>query len=216
MKQAYEQFEKLEFSSNYVSRNPVIRFLLANFLRRLATVIHERREHLRKVLEIGSGEGYSTNAIKDWLTDGTSYVASDIIPELVKRTRALAGIPLVLSQDINHLAIRAKSFDMVIAMEVLEHLENPQTAILEVARATRRYAVISVPFEPWWRLGNVLRGAHVREWGNTPDHINHWGKRSFAEVLKLGFHSVKVKSSFPWLIAVCENPKNNTSAGADR
>ena len=52
--------------------------------------------------------------------------------------------------------------------------------------------------EPLWRALNVLRGAYVRELGNTPGHLNHWSKRSFVELLSRHGEVVEVRAPFPW------------------
>ena len=96
------------------------------------------------------------------------------------------------------------TFDLVMSSEVLEHLEDPEKAINEVKRVTKKYCVFSVPNEPWWRIANMLRGAYLRDFGNTPGHIQHWSKRSFKKFLKKHFKNVKVKNSLLWNLAICE------------
>jgi ubiquinone/menaquinone biosynthesis C-methylase UbiE len=166
---------------------------------------------LKVVLEAGSGEGYSTTLIRKNLSTSTILVSSDLIPELVRRSRARAGENNNLVQNIHSLAVKSKSVDLVIALEVMEHLPDASSALRELARVTRRWAIITVPFEPWWRVGNMLRGAYWREWGNTPDHLNHWGRSAFSRFLRREFPHVEVTVSFPWLVALCELPNRKES-----
>ena len=61
---------------------------------------------------------------------------------------------------------------------------------------------MSVPREPVWRMLNMARGAYVRDLGNTPGHINHFSKRSFARVVARHGEIVEMRSPFPWTMAL--------------
>jgi hypothetical protein len=58
--------------------------------------------------------------------------------------------------------------------------------------------VLSVPSEPVWRIGNMARGRYLRQWGNTPGHVNHWGKRGFVRAVSRHFEVEDVASPLPW------------------
>ncbi|MBV9467198.1 MAG: methyltransferase domain-containing protein, partial [Solirubrobacterales bacterium] len=89
-------------------------------------------------------------------------------------------------------------FDLVAAIEVLEHVSEPQRTLAEMQRVARRHLLVSVPHEPLWRVLNVLRGAYLRELGNTPGHRNHWSKRGFVRMMERHGTVVEVRSPFPW------------------
>ena len=57
---------------------------------------------------------------------------------------------------------------------------------------------MSVPREPLWRGLNLARGAYLKALGNTPGHVNHWSKRSFAALLGRHGKVVETRSPFPW------------------
>ena len=42
-------------------------------------------------------------------------------------------------------------FDLAAAIEVLEHVPDPERAVAEMARVARRHLLVSVPREPLWR-----------------------------------------------------------------
>ena len=71
-------------------------------------------------------------------------------------------------------------FDLATAIEVLEHVPDPEQTVSEMARVARRHLLVSVPREPLWRALNMARGAYLRDLGNTPGHVNHFTKRGFA------------------------------------
>jgi 2-polyprenyl-3-methyl-5-hydroxy-6-metoxy-1,4-benzoquinol methylase len=89
-------------------------------------------------------------------------------------------------------------FDLAAAIEVLEHVPDPERTLAEMARVAARHVLVSVPREPLWRGLNVARGAYLRELGNTPGHVNHWSKRSFVRAAGRHGEVVEACSPFPW------------------
>src|ERR1700754_4604671 len=75
---------------------------------------------------------------------------------------------------------------------------GPARALAEMARVASRWLLVSVPHEPLWRALNVARGAYVKDFGNTPGHLNHWSRRGFASLLGGYGQVVDARSPFPW------------------
>ena len=89
-------------------------------------------------------------------------------------------------------------FDLASAIEVLEHVPDPEHTVAEMARVAQRWLLVSVPREPLWRALNMARGAYIKELGNTPGHLNHWSKRGFVALLARHGEVVEARSPFPW------------------
>jgi 2-polyprenyl-3-methyl-5-hydroxy-6-metoxy-1,4-benzoquinol methylase len=90
--------------------------------------------------------------------------------------------------------------DLVICCEVLEHLENPEKALDKLSKIANKYLLISVPNEPIWRVLNVARGAHLKRFGNTPGHINHWTSKQFYELVSNYMQIIEIRKPLPWTI----------------
>ena len=86
-------------------------------------------------------------------------------------------------EEATSLSFADDEFDLATAIEVLEHVPEPEQTVAEMARVARSHLLVSVPREPLWRGLNMARGAYWRELGNTPGHVNHWSKRSFVSML---------------------------------
>ena len=57
-----------------------------------------------------------------------------------------------------------------------------------------------MPHEPFFRLGNLLRGKNVTRLGDPTDHVQHWGAREFAAFCGREL-AVRIRAgAFPWLI----------------
>ena len=57
--------------------------------------------------------------------------------------------------------------------------------------------IASVPFEPIWRAGNIVRRRYVRDCGNTPGHVNHWTRWGFRGSWS-PFDVQEISSPLPW------------------
>jgi ubiquinone/menaquinone biosynthesis C-methylase UbiE len=100
--------------------------------------------------------------------------------------------------DVTRLPFADASVDLVVGLEVLEHVPTPARALTEIARVCRGHAIVSVPREPIWRIGNMARGRYLRDLGNTPGHVNHWSARSFERFVGSAMQVVGTELPLPW------------------
>jgi hypothetical protein len=67
--------------------------------------------------------------------------------------------------------------------------------------------VVSVPWEPWFRLGNLGRGKNVARLGNDPEHVQRFTPARLRRTLEASFRDVRVVRAFPWIIAEARGPR---------
>jgi len=89
-------------------------------------------------------------------------VLSEACPEL--RRRVEGGVFFDVG-DLREMPYDDDSFDLVMCLEVLEHLPDPHRGLCELRRVTSAHCLVSVPHEPFFRATNFLRGRHVPAWG---------------------------------------------------
>jgi len=184
----------------YASKNPVERRLMDGFFGALDAALPAIVPS--RILEVGVGEGEVTERVAARWPDATIVGLDLPDPELAAHWSGRGFSPLF--GDIGRLPFRDDEFDLVLAIEVLEHVPFPELALAEIARVARRHIVVSVPREPIWRAANLARGKYARDLGNTPGHINHWGKRSFTELISRRFDVRSVHAPFPWTMVAAE------------
>jgi 2-polyprenyl-3-methyl-5-hydroxy-6-metoxy-1,4-benzoquinol methylase len=181
----------------YGSGNPVVRRLMAGFQSTLDELF--ARADPASLLDIGCGEGVLTH---DWAVrlDGRRVVGIDLDDPELRAEWERRSAP-----NLEYRVMRAENlpfadgeFDLVTAIEVLEHVPHPEHTLSEMARCAQRHLLVSVPREPLWRALNMARGAYVGQLGNTPGHLNHWSKRSFIALLERHGEVVQARSPFPW------------------
>jgi SAM-dependent methyltransferase len=178
----------------YASRNPIERRLMAGFFSALEGSLP--LDAPQTVLEVGVGEGEVSSWLRSRYPDA-AIVGIDL-PDPARpndwRRRGIVG----LFADIARLPFPPKTFDLILAIEVLEHVHDPLAAVAELARLSCGHLVASVPREPVWRMANMARGRYLTDLGNTPGHIQHWSRRGFEELVGSQFDIVTVSTPFPW------------------
>jgi ubiquinone/menaquinone biosynthesis C-methylase UbiE len=190
----------------YETRNPVARRLVAGFLKELDAQV--RWSSAASVLDVGCGEGIGTTRMAGVLPQARVVGLDVAHPGLLEewKTRAHDRIEFVAGSAYA-LPFGDDSFDLVSAIEVFEHLERPEQALSEMARVSRRGILLSVPWEPVWRGVNMAGGRYLRQYGNTPGHINHWTRRQFVALAGTAGEVVAVRRPFPWtMVAVHVRP----------
>jgi len=183
----------------YSTRNPISAYLVKNFFGCLRQMLLQTGA--RRVLEIGCGEGFVTNLAKETLSPEL-LIGSDYSSQWLARAKKFHPDSQFMVIDARKIPFKDGAFDLVLAIEVLEHVEGPEAALDEIARVASNRAIISVPNGVIWRLGNMARGKYFSSFGNTPGHINEWSKRAFRRFLERRFEILEHKAPFPWQIAL--------------
>jgi 2-polyprenyl-3-methyl-5-hydroxy-6-metoxy-1,4-benzoquinol methylase len=181
----------------YGSTNPVVRRLMAGFERTLDELFGAAAAE--SLLDVGCGEGVLTQRWAERLAPrrvvGIDLEDAAIQAEWAKRPAANLEYRIMKAEN---LPFGDDEFDLATAIEVLEHVPDPEHTVAEMARVAKRHLLVSVPREPLWRALNMARGAYLRDLGNTPGHVNHWSKRDFARLLARHGEVVEARSPFPW------------------
>jgi 2-polyprenyl-3-methyl-5-hydroxy-6-metoxy-1,4-benzoquinol methylase len=180
----------------YGSANPVVKRLMANFEGTLEELF--KRAAPASLLDVGCGEGVLTHQWAQRI-DGRVVGIDLDDPALHEewKGRQCPNLEYMVMKAEN-LPFGDDEFDVATAIEVLEHVPDPEHTVSEMARVASGHLLVSVPREPLWRGLNMARGAYLRDLGNTPGHVNHWSKRGFAQLLSRYGVVEEARSPFPW------------------
>lgn len=184
------------------SRNPIQRALIANFKARAIDMVH--RAAPRTILEVGCGEGYMLDALSRGGVKATLHGVDFSGPAIEDARQRLGPRAQLEQRDARELADMGRQFDMVMMLEVLEHIPQPEQMLPILERLTRRFLLLSVPWEPMFRGLNLLRGKHVGAFGNDPEHVNHWGRRGFVRFVEQRFDVLDSPLVAPWTMVLAE------------
>ncbi len=183
----------------YHTKNPIARRLVSGFLKQMEELL--QRLAPRKVLDLGCGEGVVTERLVKQFPEAL-VIGADVDFDFLRGVEGRGGARRVVNA-LPDVCFTAESFDLVVLAEVLEHLESPERSLDAVRRISSGHVFVSVPHEPVWRVCNVLRLQYLRDFGNTPGHINHFSRRSFERLLSRYFSIEALATPFPWLMALC-------------
>jgi ubiquinone/menaquinone biosynthesis C-methylase UbiE len=177
----------------YGSKNPIERRLMDGFFTCLDGALPVTATD---ILEVGVGEGEVGARVRARFPSAR-FVGLDLPDPALAASWREAHLDGLFA-DVADLPFSARRFDLVLAIEVLEHVPDPDAALRELARVASGAVVVSVPREPIWRVANLARGKYVRELGNTPGHVNHWSARGFERLVSQHLEVVSVARPLPW------------------
>jgi len=185
----------------YHTQNPVYRYLVNRFLKALDSALR-KTENSKSLLDVGCGEGHLLNRVSA-IRRFARLEGVDISGPIIGKAKSAYPAFGFSTGSACALAYKNGEFDIVMACEALEHIKDYKKALSELGRVSAKYLIISVPLEPLWRALNVARGAHIGALGNTPGHVNHWGRKGFIKILSEHFRIEKLYYPMPWQIALC-------------
>jgi 2-polyprenyl-3-methyl-5-hydroxy-6-metoxy-1,4-benzoquinol methylase len=185
----------------YANKNRVHQYMLRRFL----DAAH--REIMRlspaSILDFGCGEGFFLKAMLDrGMPKDCQVTGIDIRNASVAMAKDLCPMFRFDCTDLFKLIPEKENYDLVMAIEILEHLTDPGPYLQHLTRLCRKNLLLTVPNEPWFRLMNFLRGRNIVHLGDHPEHINHWSLAAFGSWVRSYLIIDKLYSVFPWVILV--------------
>ena len=190
----------------YQSANPLKR-LLVKRMQNLILVLSQQYcggSGRIRILDAGCGEGINAVRLEQRLP-GAELFLLDASEKALDYARGLCSERCAFyCGSVTELPFPDRAFDLVLCTEVFEHLDQPEKAMAELLRVSSGHVILSVPHEPWFRIGNLLALQNVSRLGDPPDHKNHWtfgGFRRWVLRFSPGWRC-EFYDSFPWTV-VC-------------
>ena len=145
------------------------------------------------LLDIGSGRGVFLWSLLDAFPT-LPVTAVDILEYRVADIQAVhdGGIGLLAAAraDATALGFADRSFDVVTALEVLEHIPDAERALAQMCRVAGRFVVLSVPSKP----------------DNNPEHIHLFDQPTLTRLLgRQGMGRVSVEHVLNHMIVVARS-----------
>lgn len=185
----------------YSSCHMAIRWLGNRLIQTVQTLISKLEGDALSGLNVGCGEGQMISRL---FQSGMKHkmTAMDIDPVRIAFAHQHTPLCDYLRADVLHLPFKTGAFDFVIATEILEHLSCPTMALEEIARVAKPHApvILSVPHEPFFQWGNLMRGKHWKRWGRTPSHVQFWSRSEFKKIIRniIDIQEERWIACFPW------------------
>lgn len=186
----------------HTNANPLHRWLLRRFHACVADLAGDtgNRPAGSRILDVGCGEGFVLEFLR-----GRGYRERLVGMDADRQAFAMGGRTegdLLLGSAFD-LPFRDGAFPLVLCLEVLEHLDNPRTAIAELRRVSSGQIIVSVPSQPFFAASNFLRGKNLPTFGEDPEHVHHWTASQFLKLIRSNLRVEQVRHPFPWIVASC-------------
>lgn len=182
------------------SKNPIQRALIERFHERAIEAVNFAGP--ASILELGCGEGYVLDALSKGGVEA-ELTGVELNERAVAKAQARLGSRATVEhQDARKLAADGRRFDMVMMLEVLEHIPEPEQMIPIIDELSTKWVLLSVPWEPIFCALNLMRGKNITRLGNDEDHVNHWTRRGFARFIGAHFEIVQRPGVFPWTMVL--------------
>lgn len=123
------------------------------------------------VLDFGCGEGFLGRILQD---RGCSVTGCDISDELLDKCPFPAR-KLNLNEPTD---FEDDQFETVVSSDVLEHLEDPVSALREMQRIASRNVIVSVPNSKGYFLFRLMPSLENPHEKYSP-HLHHWNLKTF-------------------------------------
>lgn len=188
----------------YGTKNPISRYLMKGFIDSVNELVSIA--NVSDIHEIGCGEGHLSTILAKTNKD-RKVRASDFSFHVIEEAQNIAqkvGVNIDFRiASIHDLIPNEDAAELVVCCEVLEHLDDPNGAMDKLAKLARPYLLLSVPREPIWRILNIMRGKYIRNFGNTPGHMQHWSKMGVLRMVERYVDILEIRTPLPWVIALC-------------
>ena len=141
----------------------------------------------RRVLDLGCRSG----ALTEHFVEGNEVVGVDVDRVALAKAKE-RGITPVLADVAEPLPFPDKSFDAVVAGELLEHLRFPDELVREIRRILRPRGVLVGSVPNAYRLQSRLRFLRGRPPEDDPTHLRLFSPGDLCELLA-GFADVRLR-----------------------
>ncbi|KAF3978467.1 MAG: class I SAM-dependent methyltransferase [Methylococcales symbiont of Iophon sp. n. MRB-2018] len=185
---SYDNDEKIYFLNKIEQKHQVVKSML--------------KKEIGKLLDIGSGEGFSLKYFDELGWDCTGLDFSDYgISQQNPRQKKLL-IAGDISNNIQTIISKGKKFDLIWLDNVLEHVINPFQLLLDIHKILDKNGVlvIDVPNDFSIIQNYLLKNKHIdREfWVCPPDHLSYFSKEGLSNITKAtGWDIKKTISDHP-------------------
>ena len=123
---------------------------LSRYIFRKKNIMHELKklDNPKTFIDVGCGAGELACSLAEEGLTGTGYDFSEkaiAVCNSIKQQRNLSDGQVKFVHSTKGLETMTDTADIILSMEVLEHIKDDSAAFAELVRLSNRYVIISVP-----------------------------------------------------------------------
>lgn len=201
-------YDLRNISPKYLTKNPLKKKIIERFLSKIVTIAQQSNP--QSILDAGCGSGVPLFYLSRYLPR-TRMVGFDISRKEIQIAKEVnKGVDFILA-TVEAPPFREETFDLVLCLEVLEHLKNPAKALSSLRKAGKKI-VCSTPDFLVFSIANLLSMRNIRNLGEDEEHLHKFSKASFARFLMKEFWHFEITRAPPWLIATLSSKSKGRKA----
>tara|TARA_Y100001958_G_C21113707_1_gene459884 strand:- start:183 stop:833 length:651 start_codon:yes stop_codon:yes gene_type:complete len=198
------------FYNKYASNNFIEKFIINNYFKNLLDIC--KKNSITNFIDLGCGEGKWLYEFSKKGFDCVGIDHSDEVIKLAKKNLGEINIDIFkcslyennFHEKINSIILKT-GIKNIFFLEVLEHLTDPSKILSNLKKVKFERMIITVPNEPLWRFLNCCRLKYLKDFGNTPGHINHFSNNKIKNLLRENFTIIDIKLPLPFLMYLIKN-----------
>lgn len=153
---------------------------------RIAELLERNGVRPATVCEVGCGSGAVLQEVSKALGGSVRCIGYDVSPYAYAIARTRAGVNLQFEQA-DFLAADAPPFDVVMAIDVIEHVEDC-IGFVRRLRSRGRYKVFHIPLD--LSVQSVLRATPLAEVRRNVGHLHYFTRETALATLRDGGHEI--------------------------
>ncbi len=175
-----------DYDAGWSQWSDMVKYSPAPFHRRRMIVQLARGLGAKSVLDVGCGTGETLRVLRDELHPDR-LVGVDLSPAVVDANRRRLPFADFAVADVSRIALD-EQFDLVVATEVLEHIEAYPQALVNLRRMCRGHLIVTVPSGTIYPIDRHM------------GHRQHFSAASITAVLEAASFEVAElwQWGFPW------------------
>ena len=160
------------------------------FAKRLKVI--ERYANRGQLLDVGCATGFFLDLAR---SNGWNVVGTEVSSFGQRFAKERFGLDVRLG-TLRELRFDDQTFDVVTMWDVIEHVVNPMTELLEVHRVLRQGGLLSIITPDASSRVARLLGSRWEEYRRVREHVYFFSRRTLAEMLrKAGFEILRMESA---------------------
>lgn len=169
----------------YLSKNFFVKIIMNNFEKSLTHLMNKFDN--KNFFDLGCGDGHwmSYYHQKNFFVRGGDHSEKQL--KIIKEKYNYNGYKIDIYNsnfvyEMNKI-LENEKINNILFSEVLEHLYRPNYVLNKLSKLNFQKMIITVPNEPLWRILNILRLKYLKDFGNTPGHVNHFSKEKLKKII---------------------------------
>jgi SAM-dependent methyltransferase len=176
----------LDYDAGWERWSDMVKYSPAPIHRRRLIRSLARTVNPKSVLDVGCGTGETLRVLRD-AVHPTRMVGVDLSPAVIESNRRLMPYAEFHAVDVR-TALLDERFDLIVASEVLEHIDDYSQALTHLRRMCAGHMVVTVPAGPIFPIDHHM------------GHVQHFTPDELARALAKASFEVRVswQWGFPW------------------